>query len=213
MNIIGIYNAPACVTMLGLIASVFACTLAINGNHEFALTALIWAGIFDLFDGMVARRTTRTETESRFGVQIDSIVDVISFGITPAIILTTMHHNIWSLIIAVFYVCAAAQRLAYFNVLQESVVKENSTTKSYLGLPVTFAALIFGVGLFPVVTLSQTAATHYANGLMLLTGILFITPFTMKKPGGIVYLMMPVLALAATVFWLWQGLTGGFHVV
>lgn len=127
MNIIGIYNAPACVTMLGLIASVFACTLAINGNHEFALAALIWAGIFDLFDGMVARRAPRTETESRFGVQIDSIVDVISFGITPAIIMTTMYHNIWTLMIAVFYVCAAAQRLAYFNVLQESHVPPQKT--------------------------------------------------------------------------------------
>ncbi|AJQ97181.1 CDP-alcohol phosphatidyltransferase family protein [Gynuella sunshinyii] len=210
MRLIGIYNAPAWVTMLGLSSAVCSCFLALTGHHAFALTALIWAGIFDLFDGMVARKCRPTMEQSRLGMHLDSIVDVISFGITPAIIVTSLHTTGWSLVIAVFYVCAAAQRLTYFNVMQED---SPQPLQFYLGLPVTFAALIFGVGLAFMRFLPDAMNIYYANGLLLITGLLFITPFKMPKPKGTVYLFMPTLAVLFTGFWIWQGIYGGNHFV
>ncbi|MDW6004191.1 CDP-alcohol phosphatidyltransferase family protein [Vibrio mangrovi] len=201
MNIIGIYNAPTRVTMLGLVSSVFACILALNGYHEFALVALIWAGIFDLFDGFVARRSSLTEKESRFGLHIDSIVDVVSFGITPAIIVNSIQHDFWSIAASVFYVCAAAQRLAYFNILQEN---KSEAAKYYLGLPVTFASLIFGIGLSLNIWLPPALSDWYSTALLLITGMLFITPFRLPKPKGLIYVSMPLLAILFSVFWLLQ---------
>ena len=67
MKLVGVYNAPAWVTMAGLLCGVVACCLVIQGEPELAVVALIWAGICDLFDGMVARRQfhCRTQTFAR----------------------------------------------------------------------------------------------------------------------------------------------------
>ncbi|WP_428240149.1 CDP-alcohol phosphatidyltransferase family protein [Gynuella sp.] len=210
MKLIGIYNAPAWITLLGLSSAMFSCFLALTGHHAFALAALIWAGIFDLFDGMVARKCQLTTQQSRLGMHLDSIVDVISFGITPAIIVTSLHITGWSFLIAAFYVFAATQRLAYFNVMQED---SPQPLQCYLGLPVTFAALIFGVGLALMCFLPDAMNIYYPNGLLLITALLFVTPFKMPKPRGMVYLFMPALAILFTGFWIWQGIYGGNHFV
>ena len=75
--IIGYYNKSVILTFVGILISIFG--MLNVANTDIALTCLILAGICDLFDGVVARKCKRTDKEKAFGVQIDSLADVISF--------------------------------------------------------------------------------------------------------------------------------------
>ena len=210
MRLIGIYNAPAMVTLCGLFCSVIAIYLAFNDYSAFGVVALIWAGIFDLFDGLVARAKSRTRQEAEFGVQIDSLVDVVSFGIAPiAVALSFGVSGFWFYLITLIYICATVQRLAYFNTEQASNSTEpGSTVAYYNGLPVTFAALIFGIGFSLVTLLTPHVHAFYLNTLFLVTACLYVAPIRIPKPKGAVYIIMPTLAVLFSGYWLMLGLRG-----
>lgn len=204
--IVGIYNPPALVTMAGLVCGALACLLASFGFPAFAVVALIWAGIFDLFDGMVARRMHVSAREAAFGVQIDSIVDMVSFGVAPVMVAISLGmEGVGAIAGAVLYICAAAQRLAYFNLLQ---TEAEGRVKTYTGLPVTFSALIFGIAFTLVTLLSEKAFSYVMATLFVFISVLFVAPIKIRKPGGAVYLIMPMLAAAFTGVWLVIGLNG-----
>ena len=79
---IGYYNYTVILTYLSLISALFGTHLAFRGEPVGALICLLLCGAFDSFDGMVARtKKGRTEEEKKFGIQIDSLVDMFSFGI------------------------------------------------------------------------------------------------------------------------------------
>ncbi|HVL01846.1 MAG TPA: CDP-alcohol phosphatidyltransferase family protein, partial [Dongiaceae bacterium] len=183
--IVGVYNPPTLVTMTGLVCGLSACMLAFTGRPELAVVALIWAGIFDLFDGLVARRTRMTEQEASFGIQIDSIVDMVSFGIAPVVVAMSLGMtNVFGVIAAGLYVCAAAQRLAYFNVLQQEA---GGGLKTYTGLPVTFSALIFGTLFALRDVLSEDVFAIFLPALFAIVSFLYVYPAKIPKPGGAVY--------------------------
>ena len=84
---IGFYNYTVILTYLSLMISVGGLFLAADGKIEIALFCLMTSGFLDLFDGMVARtKKDRTEDQKNFGIQIDSLTDVICFGALPALI-------------------------------------------------------------------------------------------------------------------------------
>ena len=143
---IGYYNYTVILTYLSLISALFGTHLAFRGEPVGALICLLLCGAFDSFDGMVARtKKGRTEEEKKFGIQIDSLVDMFSFGIFPAIIGYTMGLNgwLWFAIFALYAICAVS-RLGYFNVAEEMRQKETTEKRKYYqGLPVTSSSLIF----------------------------------------------------------------------
>ncbi|MET1077837.1 MAG: CDP-alcohol phosphatidyltransferase family protein [Pseudomonas sp.] len=204
MKLIGVYNPPTLVTLAGLLCGFGACWLSFAGRLELAVVALIWAGIFDLFDGLVARRTQMTAREAAFGVQIDSIVDMVSFGVAPVLVAIGFGlGGVFGLIAGLLYVCAAAQRLAFFNVLQEeSHASSGAGLTCYTGLPVTFAALIFGALLMLCDLLSPALFGLFLPLLLILVGGLFVYPLRIPKPRGAAYLVFPVLACLLTAYWL-----------
>ena len=203
--LVGIYNPPTLVTLSGLACGTGACLLALAGLPELAVVAMIWAGIFDLFDGMVARRTRMSAQESAFGIQIDSIVDMASFGLAPILVARALGMTgVAATIVSILYVCAAAQRLAWFNVQQNEA---EGGLKTYTGLPVTFAALIFGICFSVRGWLTPSSYSLFLTVLMALVAFLFVYPARIPKPKGAVYVVMPLLAVGFTVFWLmahWQ---------
>ena len=156
--------------------------LSFNGMYQWAFICLIMCGICDTFDGMVARsKKNRTDEEKRFGIQIDSLCDLVAFGVFPSILgynvgLSSMG---W-LAIEIFYVLAAVIRLAYFNVQEETRQKEtNEKRKYYQGLPVTTSSFILPMAYalrYVVFELS-----YIYGALMLITGILFIVNFKVPK--------------------------------
>ena len=111
----GIYLLPSLFTTAGLFAGFFGIIAAINGNFESAAVAVFIAMIMDALDGRIARMTN---TQSAFGAEYDSLADMVSFGIAPAIIIFTW--NLQSLnklgwFAAFLYASTAALRLARFN--------------------------------------------------------------------------------------------------
>jgi CDP-diacylglycerol--serine O-phosphatidyltransferase len=158
---------------------------------------LIFAGVCDLFDGKFANSFERTEEEKAFGIQIDSLADMINFVAAPIILSLCLGLSQWyHLIIYSFYALAGITRLAYFNIAAES--DRNAPLKYYTGLPVTFAALIFPVAWL----LSWWLPTGVFNAVYALifttVAVLFISNFKIKKPRGTAYVFFILLAAVLT---------------
>lgn len=167
---LGFYNYTVILTYLSLCSAVTGIFVGVSGTgHPFiATTCLMVCGFLDAFDGIVARsKKDRTEQEKKFGIQIDSLVDLVAFGVLPCAIgyscYTSHYLNSFRLsdkwhfmkplanckvtiffVVFALFVLAALIRLAYFNVMEEE--RQNKTDekrKYYLGLPVTSSCLIF----------------------------------------------------------------------
>ena len=112
----GLYILPNAVSLAALFASFYAIVMAMNGRFEAAAIGIFCAAVLDSLDGRIARMTN---TQSVFGEQMDSLCDMVSFGLAPALIV-----YVWALqglgrfgwMAAFVYCAAAALRLARFNV-------------------------------------------------------------------------------------------------
>ena len=98
---LGVYNYTVVLTYFGMLVSFLGITFAAQGNLRAALTCLIISGVCDMFDGKIASTKVRTAKEKRFGIQIDSLSDLICFGVLPAMIVShlTGSHSVG------FYIC------------------------------------------------------------------------------------------------------------
>jgi CDP-diacylglycerol---serine O-phosphatidyltransferase len=125
----GVIILPSALTLANLFFGVWAIVAATRGQFTTAAWLIVWAGVADTLDGRVARVT---QTGSRFGAELDSLVDAISFGVAPGLI---MYHlfladGAWGWIASFLYITAAVVRLARFNIEQGGHAKV-----SFHGLP------------------------------------------------------------------------------
>ena len=188
---IGYYNIANVLTVIGLMFAFASCFFALNKNLNVSVICLIAAGICDLFDGAVARKIKRTMEEKEFGIQLDTIVDIVNFGIAPITIAFSCIGSEWyALVIYSFYLICAVVRLAYFNTSAAPSV----ATKHYQGLPVTYIALILPIVLF-FHSMWITLAT------LAVVGVFFILNIKIAKPKGIWYLIFPIVAIILMVLW------------
>ena len=179
---IGYYSYTVILTYLSLIFAMAGIHFSFNGMYQWAFICLIMCGICDTFDGMVARsKKNRTDEEKRFGIQIDSLCDLVAFGVFPAILGYNVGlSSIGWLAIEIFYVLAAVIRLAYFNVKEETRQKETTEKRKYYqGLPVTTSSFILPMAYALRYVIFQL--DYLYGALMLITGILFIVDFKVPK--------------------------------
>lgn len=133
----GIYVLPNLITLSSMFAGFYSIIASLNSDYERAAWAIMIASVFDALDGWVARMT---HTATRFGIEIDSLADVISFGVAPGVLIYT-----WTLssfgrvgwLGSFFLVACGALRLARFNVQMGSTEK-----KHFTGLPIPASALV-----------------------------------------------------------------------
>ena len=185
---IGVYNLANCVTFLGIAAAVVG--IAFAGNPKIAMLMLLLSGICDLFDGRVARMFKRTEQEKRFGIQLDSFADTVSFVIFPAVFLLAQTRTAWTVALAIVYVFAGVTRLCWFDITTDG------NTKYFQGVPVTYMGL-FLPALYAVAALTKFSGVVWAAAaLMLVMALLFVANIRVKKPGGVWYAIFTLLALA-----------------
>ncbi len=202
---IGFYNYTVILTYIGFACGSVGIYLAAGGNTNAAVLMLLLAGFCDMFDGKIAKRKTdRTEPEKRFGIQIDSLSDMICFGILPpAIAFSIGMHTPLQIAVYTCYSLAALIRLAYFNVTEEiRQQKTDERRKVYEGLPVTSSALTIPLlfafrhdlgDYFPTI-----ATIAYA-----VIAIAFVTRFTLKKPGVrimLLFILVGALELALLLY-------------
>ena len=105
-------------SLAGLLSAVLAIYFAILGNFSAAMIGLIWAVFFDWSDGNIARRMkNRTDEQRKFGGQMDSLIDIVSFGVCPAVVLLSYgDYSPWYIPGAFIIAAAGVLRLSYFNV-------------------------------------------------------------------------------------------------
>ncbi len=179
---IGFYDYTVWLTYLGFFSGICGIISAFNGHSFLAIFFLMFSGLCDMFDGKVARtKEKRSKDEKIFGAQIDSLSDLVCFGVLPAAIGYSIGmRGILFLPVLLFYPLAALIRLAYFNMLEINR-NSDSPVKFYTGLPVTSSALIF-----PFIYIFRRFIGKYfifIYGLALLgVGLLFISKIKIKKP-------------------------------
>ena len=103
------------------------------------------SGLCDMFDGKIARtKKNRTEDEKQFGIQIDSLCDVVCFGVFPIVLCYELGmRRIYSMAILVLYGLAGVIRLGYFNVMETKRQQESSENRKYYqGLPITSMSVV-----------------------------------------------------------------------
>jgi len=204
---IGFYDYTVILTYLSLLSAgtgIFV-TLSGAGHPYWGTFFLLFCGLCDAFDGVVARtKKDRTEMERNFGIQIDSLSDLVAFGVLPACIgmslvntspflielfgpsrdnfpLKLVKYALFSVL--VLYILAALVRLAYFNVTEEERQRtEGGRRRYFTGLPVTTAALIFpSIMIFRYIVSIDISIIYFP--VILITGFLFLSKLRIPKPG------------------------------
>jgi len=180
---IGIYNYTVVLTYIGMLSGFAGITFAMHDNLHTALVCLVVAGVCDMFDGKIASTMERTSEEKRFGIQIDSLSDLISFGVLPAVILISYCNNsTLSYCMGSMYVLSALIRLAWFNVDEEERQDgEDDRRKYYLGLPVTMSAAFVPLACWIAEGMEWSGGRMYPL-LMAILSAAYLTPFKLKKP-------------------------------
>lgn len=183
---IGFYNYTVILTYMSLVSAVIGMVQASKGNFDMAVICLVISGICDAFDGMVARmKKDRTEDERNFGIQLDSLCDVVAFGVFPAMICYFMGvDSIFGLVcVCLFSVCALI-RLAFFNVLEakrQQTEGGGGIAKYYRGLPVTAIAIIFPPVYLLGRFLPQSVFMAVLHIMLVVVAFLFVLDFKVKK--------------------------------
>lgn len=131
----GVYILPSLITTAGLFSGFYAIIASMRGDFLLAAIAIMAANIFDVLDGRVARVTKST---SEFGIEYDSLSDLVAFGVAPGILVyrwALEPWGSWGWLAASLYVTCGALRLARFNVQYDNVEKRH-----FIGLPIPAAA-------------------------------------------------------------------------
>lgn len=188
MRFIGFYDYTVILTYLSLLSALVGMALSQRGQFTAAVLCLLVCGICDAFDGIVARsKKGRTEEEKNFGIQIDSLVDAIAFGVFPAMLCRHMGlSSVLGSVCCFAYVLCAVIRLGFFNVLEQQRQKtEGGCNKFYRGLPVTSVSMLLPVFYCLRFLLEDAVFTQLLHIMLAVMAFLFILDFSVKKPNWI----------------------------
>ena len=185
---LGVYHPSVLLTYLGLSISLYG--VFYSKSLAFSLMLLILAGLCDTFDGMVANSFQRNDLEKAFGVQIDSLSDLISFGVFPVQIYLQYFakFGVVSFLLSVLYLLSVVTRLAYFNA-------SGGEKKDYFtGLAVTYASFFIPLyGLFRIYF--SIEIIFLGELLYALLAFFFVFNFRMKKPSLKIRIGLLLLAI------------------
>lgn len=197
-KLLGFYNYTVILTYIGMLAGCYGIVSAFEGSIFRSVVCLMVSGFCDMFDGAIASTRKRTAQEKCFGIQIDSMSDLLCFGVLPASIVYALNsHSIWALILFGLYVLSALIRLSYFNVdEQERQKTSEGCRKLYYGMPVTLSAIFLPL-MYGIAHLFSSSGSIIYLFLLLGMGTLFLLPIPLKKPGAVGKIVMILMGIAA----------------
>lgn len=207
MKLVGFYNYTVWLTYAGAAAAVCGIFFSAGGHPFWGVICLLFAGATDMFDGKIASTMKRNEAEKNFGIQIDSLCDLISFGVLPVAIGYGLGlSGGFFFVSAVLYIICAIIRLAYFNVDEIMRQKnENGSRKTYYGLPVTAAAMLFPL-IYGLKDLLGAALLPVYQAALFAVAAAFILKFKIIKPRGAALWVIFALGLAVVALVITAGL-------
>lgn len=205
---LGYYNYTVILTYLGMLFAFTGILTSFSGKYLDSIILLMAAGICDMFDGSVASTKSRSEAEKRFGIQIDSLSDLISFGVMPAIfVFMITGQTVLAAFVSALYTLAALIRLAYFNVTEEDRQRQTTEKRKYYnGVPVTTIAVLLPLAYLVQNKFGISGTAGYVV-MLVVVGIGFIAPVEIKKPnivGKICLIIVGITELLSVLFMGWD---------
>ncbi len=178
-KVVGYWHYGVILTYMSVISAVVGICFSVGGNRDacpdIGIICLLISGLCDAFDGAVAStRKNRTRQDKMFGERIDSLSDLIAFGVAPAMIGFGMKLNRWYFMpVYAIFVLSALIRLAYFDVTEEIRTEDaNASRRSYYeGMPVTCVA--FSLPVFYLIA-TIFPPMHIARNAVMIAGYLII---------------------------------------
>jgi CDP-diacylglycerol--serine O-phosphatidyltransferase len=188
-------DIPNIVTLLGLSSGVLGIYFALVGNFQAAIIAMLWAVLFDLYDGTIARRIQgRSQFLKSTGAKMDSLVDIVSLAVCPAIILLSYgDFNIWFFPGALAIIMTGVVRLAYFDTF--GVDKDGTIA----GLSLNIAPLVVALVFLLEGILDHSAFTILFYAVIVALSFLHVAPFRMHKMVGRWYYINTAYVLIMTI--------------
>jgi len=185
-------------SLTGLLASFFAIYFAVTKQHHYALACALWAVVFDWLDGRIARRLkNRSDYHRAIGVQMDSLIDIVSFGVFPAFFLLS-YGNFGPVFMpgASMIVAAAAVRLSYFNVF--GMIDKNT----YKGLALDNDVIILGLIFILEKFLPQQSFSIFLYLALILLAVFNLAPVPTPKLGDKWLPVLFVYTLVMSVYYI-----------
>ena len=208
---LGFYDYTVILTYASFLSAVSGIFCCLGGRVSVAIICLVISGICDLFDGKVAHtKKDRTQDEKSFGIQIDSLCDLVAFGVLPIAICYRMgmDHAIGMVVLAL-YGLAGVIRLAFYNVSEAKRQAETTAERHvYNGLPITTVSLILPTILCtaPLFHNPQVfvLVLHICMGVL---GLLFVLNFRLRKmqPRHVVLLAVGIAVLMTALLLVLRG--------
>lgn len=178
-KIIGYYRKCDILTMCGTFLAFIGIILAINDHFTFSAFCLFLCCVCDGFDGKLARMKRYKKEQKVYGAQLDSLSDVICFGVFPAILTSLICNNIYVYIISAIYMLCGLVRLAYFNTLD---IMPKSNKNVFIGVPITTVAIIYPIILFIIRFINFNILKIVMPIILLILSISYILNIEFKKP-------------------------------
>lgn len=193
---LGFYDYTVVLTYIGALAGLMSMVESVHGRIMGAIYCMALALFCDTMDGKVARaKKNRTEREMRFGIQIDSLCDVISFGVAPAALFYCLGLDSWfDMILLGAYCLCCVIRLGYFNVLAGEA--ELGKKGDYHGLPVVCLTVMVPAVVLLGAMLPDRCFPWVMRLNLAVFGLLYILDFRVKKPNAVKMLIM------IAIFWI-----------
>ena len=193
-------DLPNICSLAGLLCAVLGIYYAILGNFPVAIIGVLWAVLFDWADGIIARQMTgRTDHHRAFGSQLDSLIDIVSFGVFPAIFLLSYgKFSPWFLPGAFLIVATSAMRLSYFNIF--GLIDD----KTYMGLALDNNVIILAFVFLFEGFINHTVFSIILYALLMVFLVLNLAPVRTPKFAGKWFYVLMVYTLVLTVIYGWM---------
>jgi len=212
--LVGYYKIWAMLTYLNAISAIVGMSFALSGNTVLAIVCLMGCGLCDMLDGPVARRKKRNDRELNYGIQIDALADLVSFGVFPVVIGYAINiRNVTQgneslrlivfIVVAAVYVLAALIRLAYFNAVEIELQQKKEKRKYYVGMPVTFVSILIPLTYSICFIINASFASVYPAMLFIIAAA-FLSRIKFPKIRGRYLVVFLLIGLPLVVFMVWS---------
>jgi phosphatidylserine synthase len=193
-------DRPNIASLAGLLCATLGVYFAIRATYPAAVISLLWAVVFDWADGRIARRMPgRTVEQAAFGAQLDSLIDLVSFSVAPAVLLLSVgRFSAWFIPGAFVVLATGVIRLSYFNVFG---LLNGST---YRGLALDNNVLLLGVMFVLEPAMGQSTFSVALYVALMVLAALNVAPITTPKLGGRWFYVVVLYALLLTGIYCWQ---------
>ena len=219
---LGFYNYTVWLTYLSLLSGGVGICMAFLNHPLIAVLCLIISGICDMFDGTIARtKKDRTHEEKVYGIQIDSLSDLICFGVLPVVIGYSIGLNqLYIIPVYALFILFGMIRLSYYNVLELGRMKKNEEgedgvieieedkvkkekKKYFIGLPITTSAIVMPLLflLWNIVSVDNFRWIYLA--FLSFIGIMYVIKIKIPKPNfvvSIIFTILGVILIGALIF-------------